>query len=411
MLKFSIKNAFRKKSIAILASIGVGFGLMLVFVLSAFNAGVSRQFEENFLQVVGQVEVTEKLKQGSESKLMLDFPNDLIATEGIGNSIIAYNVETQLPNYFTLDYVGEMLNDADTLVLIGLNKTLDENYGGATSKLISGRIFGQNKKEIIIDSRLLDVAKFSVNLGDDLEINLNLGGTEKDNLKIVGVYEQEDLGAPTFVPRQYYAYTDIETAWQLLEDAGEETDTYSKITIQFDAKDNDETNLFVEKINNNSEDGLYDPLFVAAYSLGAFFEAIEDTFGIIGAFIGIVGFIATIAGGMAIIVTQLMSVTSRMKEFAILKATGWKNRHIFLNVIYESLTLGLAGALIGLGLGMIFILALSSGTSPFGTASAIVTIEGLIEIIAYALILGVIGGLYPGIKAARVRPVIVLKGD
>jgi len=38
MLRFSIKNAFRKKSTALLASIGVGVGLMLVLVISDFNA-------------------------------------------------------------------------------------------------------------------------------------------------------------------------------------------------------------------------------------------------------------------------------------------------------------------------------------------------------------------------------------
>jgi putative ABC transport system permease protein len=102
---------------------------------------------------------------------------------------------------------------------------------------------------------------------------------------------------------------------------------------------------------------------------------------------------------------------ARMKEFAILKSTGWKNRHIFENVIFESLTLGLLGALIGIVVGGILITALSGENSLFGTASAIITIEGIIEVIAYAVGLGIIGGLYPGIKAARVRPVVVLKGE
>ena len=62
-------------------------------------------------------------------------------------------------------------------------------------------------------------------------------------------------------------------------------------------------------------------------------------------------------------------------------------------------------------MGTILVFFLSSGDSPFGTASAIITIGGVLEVVAYALGLGILGGLYPGIKAARVRPVVVLKGE
>jgi putative ABC transport system permease protein len=412
MLIFSIKNAFRKKGIAILASLGVGFGLMLVFVLGAFSAGVSSQFRENVAESVGQVQITEKLKSGSESQLPINITEQLFNTEDIEENLNKYNLEAEAPIYFTINYVGEdqLNNEGDRVILKGLNKSLDQNWEGPTTKIEQGRVFENGKKEIIVDSRLLDVAQFNIDIGSELEINLNIPGTETENLTIVGYYSQEDNGAPDFVPRQYSLYMDIEVLWDLLDESEEETNYYSTITLSFDAETTEETNRYVEIINNNSEDGEYDPTYLSAVSVGAFFESIEESLGIIEAFTGVIGLITVIAGGMAIIVTQLMNVSSRMKEFAILKATGWKNRHIFQNVIYESLTLGAVGALIGLGLGAFFINFLGSEASPLGAASAIITIEGIIEVIAYALGLGVIGGLFPGIKASRVRPVKVLKG-
>ncbi|TXT59856.1 MAG: membrane protein of unknown function [Promethearchaeota archaeon] len=412
MLIFSIKNAFRKKGIAILASLGVGFGLMLVFVLGAFSAGVSAQFRENVVESVGQVQITEKLQSGSNSQLPTNITEQLLNTEDLEENIINYNVEAEAPVYFTLNYAGEdnLNNDGDRIILKGINKSLDEDWGGATTKIENGRVFENGKKEIIVDSRLVENAQFDVNISSELEIYLNFAGTETENLTIVGHYTQEDNGAPDFVPRQYSLYMDIEVLWDLLEQADEESNYYSTITVRFDTETTEETNEYVEIINNNSEDGLYDPTYLSATSLGAFFESLEESLGIIDAFTGVIGLITVIAGGMAIIVTQLMNVSSRMKEFAILKATGWKNRHIFQNVIYESLTLGAFGALIGLGLGAFFINFLGSEASPLGAASAIITVEGVIEVIAYALGLGVIGGLFPGIKAARVRPVRVLKG-
>ncbi|NVM35571.1 MAG: ABC transporter permease [Candidatus Lokiarchaeota archaeon] len=411
MLLFSIKNAFRKKLIAILASVGVGFGLMLVFVIGAFTAGVSGQFQDNLNKTLGIVSVTEKLQQGSDSNLPVSLPQDIENTPGVGEFLSNYNLETQAPDYFASDYFGNLSTLGDRLILIGLNGTIDQNWGGVTTKIIQGRNFENNKNEIIIDSRLLDVAQFLVTIGSNITINLDLGGINTTTLTIVGVYDQEDSGAPSFVPREYYIYTDIQTIWNFLDQAEEPSNIYTLISLRFNVKGHDDTDTYVERINEYSDSDGYSPIYVTAFSLATFLQDIEDTFAIFDSFTAILSIIVVIAGGMAIIVTNLMSVSSRMKEFAILKATGWKNRHIFKNVIYESLTLGLLGALIGLGIGSLLIFILGSGLSPFGGAAATVTWEGIIEVLAYALGLGILGGLYPGIKASRVRPVVVLKGE
>ncbi len=411
MLLFSIKNAFRKKLIAILASVGVGFGLMLVFVIGAFTAGVSGQFQDNLTRTLGIVNVTEKLQQGSDSHLPLSLLEELQNTPDVGESIINFNMETQTPDYFTSDYFNNLSVAGDRLILKGLNKTIDQNWEGATTKIIEGRIFENNQNETIIDSRLVDIAEFNITIGSTISIKFDLGGFNTTTLTIVGIYEQEDTGAPSFVPRDYYMYTDMQTIWNFLVLAGEETNIYTLISLRFNVKGHDDTDKFVERINDYSDEGGYSSIFITAFSLATFLREIEDTFAIFDAFTAILSFIVVLAGGMAIIVTQLMSVSARMKEFAILKATGWKNRHIFLDVIYESLTLGALGALIGLGIGSLLIFLLGSGLSPFGGATATITIEGIIEVLAYALGLGILGGLYPGIKASRVRPVVVLKGE
>ena len=410
MLKFSIKNAFRKKTIAILASVGVGFGLMLVFVLGAFNAGVKAQFNQSLAATIGQVQVTEKSKQiPANNELPLDIPKKIFNTENLGEKIVKYNVETQAPFYFTDGFNGEMENDNDLITIKGLNTTLDEEWKGATTKIEKGENFEAGKKELIIDSRLAEVAKFDTNVGNELEIALDVGDQNITSFEIVGIYTQEDSGAPDFVAREYYFYTSIETMWDLLDEANETSNIYTAVLLQFDVQNNEETNKYVDIINEASEEGAFKPTYLDARSLGAFFESLEETFQILDAFTGVIGLITFLAGGMAIIVTNLMSVSSRLKEFAILKATGWKNRHIFQNVIYESLTLGGLGAAIGLGLGFLIILLLRA--SPLGIASAVVTPGSVIQVVSYALGLGVVGGLYPAIKAARVRPVKVLKGE
>jgi hypothetical protein len=204
MLKFSIKNAFRKKSTAILASIGVGVGLMLVFVISAFTAGVTAQFQNNLAETIGIVEVVEKdVDTRTDSHLPLEIPNKLYNTPEVGEFISKYNVEVQAPILYTSNYSGEakLRINGDFLTLKALNRTIDESWGGPTSKIIQGRIFEPESNEIIIDSRLLTDAKFPVDLGEILEIKLDPVNTS--SLTIVGVYQQDDIGAPPFVPKEY----------------------------------------------------------------------------------------------------------------------------------------------------------------------------------------------------------------
>ncbi|MFX0023730.1 MAG: ABC transporter permease [Candidatus Hermodarchaeota archaeon] len=411
MILFSIKNAFRKKLIAILAAVGVGFGLMLVFVIGAFTAGVSAQFQDSLTKTLGIVSVTEKLQQGPDSELPLGLPQAIQNTPNVGEYILSYNVETQVQDYFTSEYWGNLSTFGDRFLLKGLNSTIDSDWEGVTTKIIEGRSFELNKNETIIDSRLIDVADFPVSIGSNITISLDLSGNKTSTLTIVGIYEQEDNGAPSFVPRDYYIYTDIQTTWNLLNIAGEASNIYTLISLRFNVKGHEDTDELVTRINDYSENDGYSPVYVTAFSLATFLQEIEDTFGIFDSFTAVLSFIVVLSGGMAIIVTQLMSVSSRMKEFAILKATGWKNRHIFKDVIYESLTLGILGAVIGLSIGGLLIYLLGGGLLPFGGVSAIITWQGIIEVIAYALGLGIIGGLYPGIKASRVRPVVVLKGE
>ncbi len=188
MLKFSIKNTFRKKITAILACIGVGFGLMLVFVLGAFSAGVTARFQDQLSESIGIIRITEKLKQGSDSHLPLSIPDKLLNTKDVGDHIKKYNGEAQAPAYFTMDYAGQMSgSDQDSLALIGLDLSLDNDWGGSTTKVSDGELFKEGENQIIIDSRLVDKAEFNVDIGKKITINLNISRAVTTDLKIVGV--------------------------------------------------------------------------------------------------------------------------------------------------------------------------------------------------------------------------------
>ena len=409
MLKFSIKNAFRKKSTAILASLGVAIGLMLVFVVGAYTAGVQAQFDDNLTRTLGIVNIIEESQVGPNSYLPLNITESLLNTEDVGEFVIDYNLETQAPYSYSIDYFDKLANPGDRLALVGLNKTLDEDWRGYTTRILEGRNFEIGQNETIISSKLVSIADFPTKIGDNITMNLDVMENRTLDLTIVGIYEHIEDGTPPFVPRDYFIYTDIQTIWDARNQSGDTSDIYTLISLRFNVLSHSETTEFVDKINDFASKGGYYPTYISAFGLFAFYEAIEMNLQIIDSFTAILGIITVLAGGMAIIVGQLMSVSARMKEFAILKATGWKNRHVMVNIILESLTLSFMGAGIGLIIGTALIFTLSGNLSPFGNTPIVITWQGIIEVISYAVALGVLGGLYPGIKASRVRPVKVLK--
>jgi putative ABC transport system permease protein len=110
---------------------------------------------------------------------------------------------------------------------------------------------------------------------------------------------------------------------------------------------------------------------------------------------------------VGIVNTMLMSVTERFIEFGILKANGWSNGHVLRLIAFESALLGVAGGIVGSILGWIATLAINAHWP-----TRIHLYAGprlLVASIAFSTILGVLGGLYPAIRASRMMPMDAIR--
>ena len=122
------------------------------------------------------------------------------------------------------------------------------------------------------------------------------------------------------------------------------------------------------------------------------------------AFPGLVG-IALIVGGMVIMNIMLISVAERTREIGVRKALGARRRDILFQILVEGATLSGAGAIAGILIGIALTFAvralspLPAVLSPFWMAVAAVLGMGV----------GVIAGIYPANRAARMDPVVALR--
>jgi putative ABC transport system permease protein len=115
--------------------------------------------------------------------------------------------------------------------------------------------------------------------------------------------------------------------------------------------------------------------------------------------------VALMVGGVGVIAIMMIAVTERTREIGIRKALGATQREILFQFLFESVTVTLIGGMIGMLVGAGFAL-LVGAISPL---DARIPLGGVIAALGMATVAGVLFGLWPAWRAARMDPVEALR--
>ncbi len=119
---------------------------------------------------------------------------------------------------------------------------------------------------------------------------------------------------------------------------------------------------------------------------------------------GIAG-ISLLVGGIGIMNIMLVSVTERTREIGIRKALGAKKKDILIQFLIEALVMSLVGGAVGLILGW----AVSVLVSRYGGWTPTLSMFSVVIGIGFSSAVGLIFGIYPAMKAAKLNPVEALR--
>jgi putative ABC transport system permease protein len=141
-------------------------------------------------------------------------------------------------------------------------------------------------------------------------------------------------------------------------------------------------------------------------------EVVEEDFkgfhGILNFASYFVGVIMAIGATLGAINSLYALVDARRRELATLRAIGFGSGAIVVSILSESILFAVPGALLGGTLAWAFFNGLSA--SPFGFSFQLAVTPSLVVLgIAWALAMGLIGGLLPALRAARVSVTTALR--
>lgn len=370
-LSLIVKNPFRNRTRAALAILGISIGIATIVALGMITDGLTASSQTTQNSGAAEIQVT---AEGS---------NALSATGGTLNA----NYITELQNISGVSATaGEIrgitpaAGTVSGLLVSGMNSN-QTNLEGIS--ITNGTMYADGSNQVILGKQIAPV------LNKTVGSTINLFGKE---FTVVGIYSSGNIVTDSI------AFVSMSTLQNL-------TNTNGKVTL-VDVKVNDNAN--VTDVANTITSAYPNQLSTTTQTQTN--ELMSKTTGSIKTASAAISVLAIIIGGIGIINVMIMSVFERTREIGVLKAVGWKSRDILIMILGESIILTLVAAVVGILLGVIgseALLAFFSTTGSF--LKPLFTWNIVLRAFAIALIVGIIGGIYPAYRASRLPPTEALR--
>ena len=279
------------------------------------------------------------------------------------------NEEVETGRFITSDDVAEN----NTVAVIGMD-IVDELFDGSTTEALSNK----------------------------LRIDNNL-------YQVVGVLESS--GGTAMGSSDTQVYVPLSTAQSRLiakTDANNEVNmiyvSAASAEVMDQATDEITTILRARhKLTGDDEDDF------SVFSQETFTEAATQITDILTIFLGGIAAISLLVGGIGIMNIMLVSVIERTKEIGLRKAVGARDRDIMMQFVVESLVIGLVGGILGvlLGWGISSLISNIAGS----TLNAKMSWDAILLSVTFSITVGLVFGIYPASRAAKLEPVEALRTE
>ena len=142
-------------------------------------------------------------------------------------------------------------------------------------------------------------------------------------------------------------------------------------------------------------------------SMQSMLEQMSEITSTMSVMLSAIAAISLLVGGIGVMNIMLVSVTERTREIGLKKAIGARRSRILGQFLTEASVLTTIGGLLGVGAGVVMA-KLISGIMGIPTA---VSVPAIIAATAFSMVIGLVFGLLPAVKASKLNPIEALRRE
>lgn len=416
-IRLSFQGIWAHKMRSFLTMLGIIIGIAAIIAIVSTIKGTNDQIKENLIGSGDNI-VEIKLYEGEwnyvsgDSATPENMPmiNDTIKEEILADeSVVAVSAYRCGSMYDGVNYKGISLSGA---TMVGVDTDYFSVMGYVLSK---GRLFDDNDYKSFNKTVILDNTASSTLFGGENPIGQSIE-IRGDVYVVAGVVEQSDSFSPTVENiNDWYTYyyddangkifvTDV--VWPMIYGFDEPYNVVVKpvnteAMTQAGKNTADILNMYMP-VNEDGSESIYkyksEDLLEKAKELQELSASTSKQLIWIAS-------ISLIVGGIGVMNIMLVSVTERTREIGLKKALGARKRVILAQFLTEAAVLTSLGGIFGVGVGIGLAYLISDiAAVPVAISGSAIAIS-----VVFSMVIGVIFGLIPSVKAANLNPIDALR--
>ena len=415
-LRTAVRNLGRRPVRNILTAGGVLIGIVTLVAMVSFGVGVQREVQRNFetiglenLFVGPRFGESDGFDPFAHPETTVPLTPDVVAQIAAMPDVIGVTPSLALPA--GMDIKLRLAGDQIPVRIADSGGTPFRFGPPARSNIIAGSEFGEQGAGVLLVVGLADQLLNEGQTYEDLvgrqivlTVTLPRGESAEFNSAIVGVQDgfgsrSLDLGLEERLAMK---------AWWFGDPGFLEQDGYDQLIVQ--AADLAAVPVVTAAIED---------LDLNVQSLDAILDVANQVLALLQALLGSVGGLALLVAALGVANTMMMAIYERTREIGVLKALGASAGEIRRLFTVEAGMIGLIGGIMGLILGMLLgrlvdwighRYLINEGVTGVGQLSVVPWWLALGAVV-FATLIGILAGLYPAARAARLDPVTALRHE
>jgi ABC-type lipoprotein release transport system permease subunit len=420
LFKTALGNLFRRPVRTVLSAVGVMVGILTIVTMLSLGVGVHRAFIQTFNDAgLEQVRLRPKTEEADPYLMFAEPRRTVLITPELVEEIRARDDVVEV---YPQMYVPRTMNANLHIGSAREHVRVGETYYGLhdpftpSIEVIAGREVELDAEgEIVVGSAVLESmgyegqAAFERVIGREatLAVKAPRGDTEVFAFRIVGVVRTiQGMDSAFFGARVPVADAVTLKAWWYNDPDYLARQGYDVLTVRAATLGDAAEIVDLFKERGFSVDSLMEML-----------DTINKGMIVVKTMLTSVGGLALFVASIGIVNTMIMAVYERTKEIGILKAIGASPGQIRILFVVESALIGLLGGvagtiggwLLGLGLNEGIIAVFHWQEVPIEGTFFVVTAWLVALALAFATVVGLLAGLYPAARAAKLDPLEALR--